>query len=60
MSSPERRRELQRLRDIEYEKQQEENRRLAARSMWERIEEAQSIGDIREILHDIAQHTGLE
>jgi biotin synthase-like enzyme len=60
MSSPARRRE----REAQYEAEQlaaaRERERRAARSMWEKIEDARDMSDVREILHEIAEKLGLE
>jgi hypothetical protein len=37
-----------------------EEGRKADLTMWERIEEADASGDVKEILHMIASHSGLE
>lgn len=60
MSSPQRRAE----RTAQYEKAQQEHeaeyRRKEALTMWERIEEATASTDVKDILHRLAQHAGLE
>ena len=38
----------------------EEVARKAALTMWERIEEVKDIDDVKEILHELAIHVGLE
>lgn len=46
--------------NAEYEKRQREVARKAALTMWERIEEAEASDDVKDILHRIAVHVGLE
>lgn len=60
MSSPQRRAELRKQYEEEDRKQQQENARKESLSMWERIEEADISGDLRDILHRIAEQCGLE
>lgn len=48
----------------EWARQQEANEaerlRRAGRSMWQKIEDAESICDVREILHELADKVGAE
>lgn len=60
MSSKQRREEKRRQADIDYDLHMREEARKASRSMWERIEEADASGDVKEILHMLASYVGLE
>lgn len=60
MSSKQRRAEL----EAEWEAKQASNERERARrealTMWERIEESDASPDVKDILHRMAEHLGLE
>ena len=56
----ERRKEREAEWATEDEARRAEERRKAALSMWERIEEMDGQNDIREILHMLAEKLGLE
>jgi hypothetical protein len=56
----ERRRERERQYEIEDEARRREQARKDALTMWERIEEAKDVSDMKEILHMLAQEMGLE
>lgn len=60
MSSPARRAERRREREAEYEARMAEQHRKGALSMFMRIEESDASEDVKDILHRIAQHVGLE
>lgn len=64
MSNNPRKAERRREREAAFEAQREtesrERERLAARSMFEKIEDASSVSDLKEILHAIANKLGLE
>jgi hypothetical protein len=60
MSSPAREREKRLQRDAEYEERRLEQARKEALSMFGRIEEAEASEDVKDILHRIARHVGLE
>lgn len=59
MSSPQRRKELARLREIEDRKREEEERRKAALIMYDRIDEANCDETVKDILRRIAEHLGI-
>lgn len=44
----------------ESEEREREEKRKAALTMWERIEEADASADVKEILHMMAQKLGME
>ena len=56
----ERRREREAERAAEDAVRETEERRRAALSMWERIEEVDADSTVKEILHMLAAHMGLE
>lgn len=41
------------------EAEEAEQRRREGRSMWEKINDADSIHDLKEVLHEIAEHLNL-
>ena len=53
MSSPERRKELRRLRDIEEQQREEEERRVADLDWYMLIEEIEDVHDAKRVLHEI-------
>ena len=60
MSRPERRREREAEFEREYQARRKEEARKEALSMWGRIEEADTTPDVKDILHRLASHLGLE
>jgi len=60
VSRPERRKELQEVFEREQEERRREEARLAARSIWQVIEDAKSVADLKELLHTIAERLELE
>lgn len=60
MSSQERRKARQAQFDAECAAREKEDRRRAALSLWERIEESGADDKVKEILHMLASHGGLE
>lgn len=64
MSSPARRKQLQAERKAEREAEDQarivENARKELLTMWLRIDEADTTSDVKDILHRIAEHVGLE
>lgn len=60
MSRPERRREKERQYEAEEEARRQEEWRKEQLSMYDRIEEADASEDVKDILHRLAQHAGLE
>lgn len=54
MSSKTRNAEKRREREEQAIRDEEENNRLANRTMYERIEDAKDVHDLREILHEIS------
>lgn len=60
MTRPARRRELEDIRQRESEERERERWRKNELSMFTRIEEADASEDVKDILHRMAQHMGLE
>lgn len=60
MSSPARRKELEKIREKEDQDRRNEERRRAGLSMWERIEESGASWQVREILHMLAEKLEIE
>lgn len=56
MSSPRRRAE----RAAQFEAESREAERLAARSIFQKIEDAENVWELREILHAMVEKLGLE
>ena len=64
MSNNRRRAERRAELNAQFEKEEQvrlqETRRKESLTMWERIEEAKDVSDVKEILHMLAQETGME
>ena len=60
MSSPQRRKERRREQEAADLKREAEKRRLAARTMYEQIDELEVSRDVKDILHQFADKLGME
>lgn len=60
MSSPERRKQRETERDAQWQADAKERARKDNLEMYWRIEEADASADVKDILHRIATHAGLE
>lgn len=60
MSTPQRKAELRREFEAKQEAEERERMRLAARSWYEKIEEASSVEDLKEVLHAMATKLEME